>query len=32
MTRALCFKGTLVPVPNILNYLEGSFSLEDFLE
>ena len=32
MSGALCFKGTLVPVPTLFDYLEGSSSLEDFLE
>lgn len=32
MSGALCFKGTRVPVQNLFDYLEGSSSLEDFLE
>jgi len=32
MSGALCFTGTRVPVQNLFDYLEGSFSLEDFLE
>jgi uncharacterized protein (DUF433 family) len=32
MSGALCFAGTRVPVQNLLDYLEGSSSLEDFLE
>ncbi len=32
MSGALCFKGTRVPVQTLFDYLEGSFSLEDFLE
>lgn len=32
MTRALCFTGTRMPVKNLLDYLEGSSSLKDFLE
>ena len=32
MSGALCFKGTRVPVKNLFDYLEGSSSLEDFLE
>ena len=29
---ALCFTGTRVPVKNLFDYLEGSSSLEAFLE
>jgi len=32
MGGALCFKGTRVPVQNLFDYLEGSSSLEEFLE
>ena len=32
MSGALCFTGTRVPVQNLFDYLEGSSSLEDFLE
>jgi uncharacterized protein (DUF433 family) len=32
MSGALCFKGTRVPVKNLFDYLEGSSTLEDFLE
>ena len=32
MSGALCFRGTRVPVQNLFDYLEGSSSLEDFLE
>lgn len=32
MSGALCFAGTRVPVKNLFDYLEGSSSLEDFLE
>ena len=32
MSGALCFSGTRVPVQNMFDYLEGSSSLEDFLE
>ncbi|MEO8937922.1 MAG: DUF433 domain-containing protein [Burkholderiaceae bacterium] len=32
MSGALCFSGTRVPVKNLFDYLEGSCSLEDFLE
>lgn len=32
MSGFLCFKGTRVPVQNLFNYLEGSSSLEEFLE
>ena len=32
MHGALCFSGTRVPVKNLFDYLEGSSSLEDFLE
>ena len=32
MSGALCFCGTRVPVKNLFDYLEGSSTLEDFLE
>ncbi|HZP88925.1 MAG TPA: DUF433 domain-containing protein [Burkholderiales bacterium] len=32
MSGALCFKGTRVPIQNLFDYLEGSSSLEEFLE
>ena len=32
MSGALCFTGTQVPVKNLFDYLEGSSSLEEFLE
>jgi uncharacterized protein (DUF433 family) len=32
MSGALCFSGTRVPVKNLFDYLEGSSSLDDFLE
>lgn len=32
MSGALCFAGTRVPVKHLFDYLEGSSSLEDFLE
>ena len=32
MSEAPCFTGTRVPVQNLFDYLEGSSSLEDFLE
>ncbi len=32
MSGVLCFTGTRVPVQNLFDYLEGSSSLEDFLE
>ena len=32
MSGALCFTGTRVPVQNLFDYLEGSSSLEDFIE
>ena len=32
MSGTLCFKGTRVPVQNLFDYLEGTSSLEDFLE
>jgi uncharacterized protein (DUF433 family) len=32
MSGALCFAGTRVPVQNLLDYIEGSSSLEQFLE
>ena len=32
MSGALCFAGTRVPVKHLFDYLEGSSSLEEFLE
>jgi uncharacterized protein (DUF433 family) len=32
MSGALCFAGTRVPVKTLFDYLEGSSSLEEFLE
>ena len=32
MSGAICFKGTRVPVQSLFDYLEGTSSLEDFLE
>jgi uncharacterized protein (DUF433 family) len=32
MSGALCFTGTRVPVKTLFDYLEGSSTLEDFLE
>lgn len=32
MGGALCFTGTRVPVKNLFDYLEGTSSLEDFVE
>ena len=32
MSGVPCFTGTRVPVQNLFDYLEGSSSLEDFLE
>ena len=32
MSGALCFRGTRVPVKHLFDYLEGSSSLEQFLE
>jgi uncharacterized protein (DUF433 family) len=32
MSGALCFSGTRVPVKHLFDYLEGSSSLEEFLE
>lgn len=32
MSGALCFTGTRVPVKSLFDYLEGSSSLEDFLD
>lgn len=32
MSGAHCFAATRVPVKNLFDYLEGSSSLEDFLE
>lgn len=32
MSGALCFKGTRVPVQNLFDYLEGTSSLDEFLE
>jgi uncharacterized protein (DUF433 family) len=32
MSGTLCFTGTRVPVQNLFDYLEGSSSLDDFLD
>lgn len=32
MSGALCFAGTRVPVQHLFDYLEGSSTLEDFLQ
>lgn len=32
MSGALCFTGTRVPVQGLFDYLEGSSTIEDFLE
>ena len=32
MGGALCFTGTRVPVKNLFDYLEGTSTLEDFVE
>ena len=32
MSGALCFTGTRVPVQNLFDYLEGTSSIEDFIE
>ena len=32
MSGALCFTGTRVPVQSLFDYLEGTSSLEDFLQ
>ena len=32
MSGALCFTGTRVPVKSLFDYLEGTSSLEEFLE
>ena len=32
MSGVLCFTGTRVPVQNLFDYIEGSSSLEQFLE
>ena len=32
MSGALCFTGTRVPVKHLFDYLEGSSSLEEFLD
>lgn len=32
MSGALCFTGTRVPVQNLFDYLEGTASLEEFLQ
>ena len=32
MSGALCFTGTRVPVTSLFEYLEGTSSLEEFLE
>ncbi len=32
MSSAPCFAGTRVPIQNLIDYLEGGDSIEDFLE
>jgi uncharacterized protein (DUF433 family) len=32
MSGALCFKGTRVPVQTLFDYLDGTSSLEEFLQ
>jgi len=32
MSGAPCFVGTRVPIQNLIDYLEGGDSIEDFLE
>lgn len=32
MSGAPCFAGTRVPIQNLIDYLEGGASIEDFLE
>ena len=32
MSGAPCFAGTRVPIQNLIDYLEGGESIEDFLE
>ena len=32
MSGASCFSGTRVPIQNLIDYLEGGDSIEDFLE
>ena len=32
MSGALCFTGTRVPVKNLFDYLQGTSTLEEFLE
>ncbi|MEY2574878.1 MAG: hypothetical protein QOF80_365 [Verrucomicrobiota bacterium] len=32
MSGAPCFSGTRVPIQNLIDYLEGGESIEDFLE
>ena len=32
MSGAPCFAGTRVPIQNLIDYLEGGDSIEDFLE
>jgi uncharacterized protein (DUF433 family) len=32
MSGALCFKGSRVPVQHLFDYLEGTSSLEEFLQ
>ena len=32
MSGAPCFAGTRVPIQNLMDYLEGGDSIEDFLE
>ncbi len=32
MSGAVCFAGTRVPIQNLIDYLEGGDSIDDFLE
>ncbi len=32
MSGALCFAGTRVPIQNLIDYLEGGDSIEEFLD
>lgn len=32
MSGAPCFAGTRVPIQNLMDYLEGGYSIDEFLE
>ena len=32
MSGAPCFAGTRVPIKNLMDYLEGGYSIDEFLE